>query len=102
MSDLIYAATLLLSLAAGGGALGLALAGRLSVRLARPGLVRVLAMIAWASLVTSLVVHFVWGHPTGTPYALPPVAFLSEHVSFFVALALPAAAWLAAPHVARL
>lgn len=92
--DLLYSATLLISFTCGVATLAAALLHRLRsgfalgwARLVVPG-----AVAAWGALMTSLVVHFAWGHTPGTPQALPPLEFLREHVSFIVAAALPGVA----------
>lgn len=91
-ADSVYSATLLVSLVAGG--LGLAAAVALAAGIAKGAhrAVGAAAVAGWACLLVSLAVHLGWGHTPGTPRALPPVAFLREHVAFLVAALLPALA----------
>ena len=96
--DALHSLTLLISLLCGAAGVGIRWrpraagaangVGRLAVRV---------ALVAWAALGLSVVVHFVWGHGPGTPDALPPLQFVRQHPAFVVAALMPLAACVPAP-----
>jgi len=80
-SALLGAAFLLLALAVGAH-----LVSRLSARKSHASHG---TRLAWASLVLafgSFSIHLAWGHRPGTSAAMPPLEFLSEHLSFLIIL----------------
>jgi len=97
--DTLYSLSLLVSLLTGAlsGLIALsslpALDSRLPESLRLAGalrrMVRPILFVAFAALLTSVVVHLLWGHRPGTPEALPPRDFLMIHPSFGVAALLP-------------
>ena len=92
--DSVYSIALLVSLASGIAALAVAVLVKTG-RAPRPraaGIVPPACYVAWSSLAISFGVHLVWGHMPGSSNALPPMAFLSEHIAFVPAALVPVVA----------
>jgi hypothetical protein len=101
--DQLYSVTLLMSLAGGVAALAGVLAGRVRAALA-PASARLVvpaAAGAWLALFVSFTVHLRWGHPPGSPQALPGLEFLRGHPSFVIAAIIPGIALIVRPRDAK-